>query len=171
MVRDHAFDLVQFDLPENISLVHALGPTGAKKVFVHHEIKSERVRSHTRARGVHYAYSRDLHGSLQAVEAGHLNAYDAVVVLTDADRQRLVNWLKVYPSRFTPRPLPSRMPSTSRSIALSDGFAVDKVLFSRAVCSIFPTMIAVEWLLENRLPQSLPPSLKLTLVYCRVSGT
>ena len=100
VVREHVFDLIQFDLPENISLVHTLGPVKAKKIFVHHEIKSERVRSHIDTRQVPSPYGRYLHGSLQAVEVGHLNAYDALVVLTDADRQRLVDRLKVNPSRL-----------------------------------------------------------------------
>ena len=151
VVREHVFDLIQFDLPENISLVHTVGPVKAKKIFVHHEIKSERVRSHIDTRRVPSPYGRYLHGSLQAVEVGHLNAYDALVVLTDADRQRLVDRLKVNPPVYTsPFAIPDALGLKVNRAA--DEFAVDKVIFLGPY-QHFPNYDGVEWLLENVYPK------------------
>jgi glycosyltransferase involved in cell wall biosynthesis len=154
VVREHAFDLIQFDLPENISLVHTVGHLGAKKIFIHHEIKCERIRSHIAARRVPGHYGRYLHGSLQAIEVGHLNAYDALVVLTDADRQRLADRLKVNPPVYTsPFAIPDSLElGVNRT---PDEFVVDKIIFLGPY-QHFPNYDAVEWLLENVYPKVHP---------------
>jgi glycosyltransferase involved in cell wall biosynthesis len=154
VVDENDFDLVQFDLPDNIGLVHALGPTGAKKVFVHHEIKCERVRTHMVARGLDTPNVRCFHGCLQAVETGHLNAYDAVIVLTEADRHRLTDRLRITPPvHVSPFAVPHAFDlGVNRS---AEDYRTDRLLFL-GPSQHFPNFDGVEWLMETVYPKVYP---------------
>ena len=161
LVEKSAFDLVQFDLPDNIGLAHALGPSRARRVFVHHEIKTERVRSHMAARGVNDAYTRYLHGSLQAVETGHLNAYDAVIVLTEEDKARLVDKLKIAPPvHVSPFAAPEAFDLGVNRCP--EDYSVERIIFL-GPSQHFPNFDSVEWLMEKVYPKVYP---KLERPWC-----
>ena len=91
-VASQGFDIVQVEFYDYLPLVYAL-PQQCKKVFVHHELRF--VRNEIEVKMFHKLLSTDIISleSKKAMELAALSAYDAVITLTDTDRDILKQYL------------------------------------------------------------------------------
>lgn len=79
------FDLIQCDLPINMGLASTIG-NRAKKLFVHHEIKYERVGQLISGKESDASQLKKLQKQLKKVEINKLNSFDAIQVFTAEDQ-------------------------------------------------------------------------------------
>jgi glycosyltransferase involved in cell wall biosynthesis len=91
-VCEQHFDIIQVEFYEYLPIVYAL-PKDSKKVFVHHELRF--VRNEIEINLFHKLLPTDIISleSKKAKELAALSAYDAVITLTDTDRDILKQYL------------------------------------------------------------------------------
>lgn len=89
IIKEKNTDVVQVEFYPYLSFVHKL-PDNVRKIFIHHEIRyirNKRLLANIRL----LKKEADFMEELRRKEIADLNAYDAVVTLTDVDRNELVN--------------------------------------------------------------------------------
>ena len=91
-IASQGFDIVQIEFYEYLPLVYAL-PEHCKKVFVHHELRFIRNEIEVRMFKTMLPIDIMLMEKKKAEELAALSAYDAVVTLTDIDRDILKDYL------------------------------------------------------------------------------
>lgn len=88
IVRQKQPDLIQVEFYPYLKVIDLL-QTSAPKVFIHHELR--RVRNERFLQGIRLTKSEQrLRDFIASEETSDLNKYDAVVALTDVDRQTLL---------------------------------------------------------------------------------
>lgn len=92
LISSKGFDIVQVEFYDYLQLVYVL-PKTTKKVFVHHELRF--VRNENELQFFKHPKFTDhiLFEELKWKEIGALNAYDAVVTLTEIDKDILCRYL------------------------------------------------------------------------------
>ncbi|MBK5721225.1 glycosyltransferase family 4 protein [Dysgonomonas sp. Marseille-P4677] len=93
VIRSNKFDLIQVDFFELIDIVNIL-PSNIKSVFIHHEIRYVRAYQELNLLQDARPFDNYLFNSLKKYEIENLNAYDAVVAMTDVDKKKLSEVLK-----------------------------------------------------------------------------
>jgi len=82
------FDLVQFDLPINMGLAEVV-KRRAKTLFVHHEIKFQRIKTSISGQESDLAALQELQGQVAQAECAKLNSFDAIQVFHSEDAEIL----------------------------------------------------------------------------------
>ncbi|GAB6122870.1 glycosyltransferase [Dysgonomonas termitidis] len=93
VVHSDKFDLIQIDFFELIDLVNIL-PENLKKVFIHHELRFVRALQELNLMETRIPKDYFLYNTIKKFEIANLNAYDAVVTLTNEDKEKLKTELR-----------------------------------------------------------------------------
>lgn len=88
IVSSEEFDLYQFEFYEAIDLVH-LVPQGKPKIFVHHEIKFQRLSRVAEVSGKSLSFKQYIIQSVKVTELAALKLYDAVITFSEVDNSIL----------------------------------------------------------------------------------
>jgi glycosyltransferase involved in cell wall biosynthesis len=150
LLNNKHFDLIQFDLPENLSLAVALNHISIKKLLIHHEIKYERIQSHLKARSLNDPYLIYLTKLIKNSEIFFLNQYDGIVVFTDNDKERLNNNPKVVPDVFV-SPFSVQTEDHGFYTEAKHTYKPNKIIFI-GPSQHFPNYDSVEWMINNLYP-------------------
>ena len=144
-VSSLGFDAIQVEFYEYLPLVYIL-PPNVRKIFVHHEIRFIRCKNEMSLFKRVEPSDTILYEKEKAMELGALSAYDAIVTLTETDKQILSRYLDgdkitVSPAitqtaSYTPRPFSP---------------ASDLVFVGSG--SHFPNMDAVLWFCREIVPK------------------
>lgn len=160
VIKKNKFDLIQVDFFELIGIVNVL-PPGIKKVFIHHEIRYVRAKCEFDLLKLHNSTDAYLYNYLKSFEIQSLNAYDAVVAMTDVDKDKLEQELRQ-----------DIIIATSPAIVeiehedLSKDFEFNNTLVFLGGSDHFPNYDAVDWFLSNCWEEVLKqkPSLQLNII-------
>lgn len=146
LIQAENFDIVQIELMPFIDLVLAL-PAPVKKVFVHHELAFARVHTEIST----YAnpcdvYAQYLLNFVKFRELSLLALYDAVLVFSEDDRQKLQKQLPAQHIAVNPFPV---LENEFVSYIGKD-YEVEKLVFVGGEMH-WPNKDAVEWYIESLL--------------------
>jgi len=89
IIEEKKIDTVQVEMLSHLALINTL-PTSVRKIFVHHElgfVRKSQILHEVEAN----QYYDSIAESLKIQEIGLLNKYDDVVVLSDTDREKLID--------------------------------------------------------------------------------
>jgi hypothetical protein len=90
IITINQIDIVQIEFMNNLSLACAL-PTSVKKVFVHHELRFSRHELFIKERNLTSSYYNYIYNYLKTEEIAFLSVYDAIITLSDTDKNKLQN--------------------------------------------------------------------------------
>lgn len=90
IIIEDNIEIVQTEFLNVLSLVFTL-PSKVKKVFVHHELGFVRNELEMNSLGGVSDYYRYMQKGLKYQEVSYLNQYDAVVTLSETDKQKLIS--------------------------------------------------------------------------------
>ncbi|MBL0055025.1 MAG: glycosyltransferase family 4 protein [Chitinophagaceae bacterium] len=88
LFEKRTFDLVQVEHIINLGLVNLI-PEKTKKIYIHPELFYQRMSQEIRALGHDDSYTRYLSEIIRTTELELLNRYDAVLTVSDEDKQTL----------------------------------------------------------------------------------
>lgn len=143
IVHTNKFDLIQVDFFGLIDIVNIL-PDDIKKVFINHEIRY--VRAEQELNLLQYPKPIDYFqfNSIKKYEIENLNAYDAIVTLTDVDNKKLADILRKDIIIQT-----SPVIVETKNEAVSDLFQFQNKLIYLGGYSHTPNLDGVDWFLTN----------------------
>jgi glycosyltransferase involved in cell wall biosynthesis len=142
-----SFDLVQVDFFLFSDLVHYF-PEDIKKVLVHHELKTARLKTYLQARSIKTGpYEKYFISYMSDLEIHVLRKFDAIITFSQIDKDKLserIDGSKVFVSPF---------PILDKSIlTIKDEDLVIRKLVYVGGDGHFPNRDAVEWFIEEILP-------------------
>jgi len=142
-INSNKFDLIQVDFFELINIVNIL-PENIKKVFIHHEIRYVRADREFSLLAERRPTDRYLLNYSKNYEIGCLNAYNAIVTVTDTDNEKLKNLLK---NDILIATSPAIMEIKERSY--DKDFRFNNKLIFLGGSDHFPNHDGVDWFLNN----------------------
>ncbi len=140
------FDLIQVDFIDTIAIGYFL-PKNTPKIFVHHEIKHRRLKSEYELLGQKDKGDLWFIENIKALEVSHLNTYDKVIVLTEIDKNRLVED-GVKSDLLTVSPLAIEL----KDKAVNQPFVFKNKLAFLGPDNHYPNLDGVDWFLEKIWP-------------------
>ncbi len=143
VIKSENYDLIQVDFFEYINMVNAL-PANIKKVFIHHELRYVREECEMRLFEKSKPMDYFLHNYSKSFEIGCLNNYDAVVTVTDVDKEKLKEELRE--DMFIES---SPAIIESKNMVLTDNFKFNNRLIFLGGSDHFPNLDAVDWFLKS----------------------
>jgi glycosyltransferase involved in cell wall biosynthesis len=145
--KENQFDTAIVDFIDLISIVHFL-PKNIKKLFVHHEIKYQRLQAEYTSIGEDNIADQWFINNIKALEVYHMNAYDRVLALSDLDKNRLEEaGVKSEKIRVSPA-----------AVEINDHDINKPFVFKNKLAFLgpdnhFPNLDGVDWFLENIWPK------------------
>jgi glycosyltransferase involved in cell wall biosynthesis len=141
IITKESFDIYQIEFFENLDLVNLL-PSHSKKIFVHHEIRYQRLLRSAILSLKDSSYTNYLCNIIKDVEITLLNKYDAVITFSETDNEILKKEVK---SRVVSIPFPilSKYFLSEKRIK-----QIDKVIFIGPE-NHYPNFDGVVWYIDN----------------------
>lgn len=138
-----SYDLIQVDFFEYINLVNAL-PADIKTVFIHHELRYVREECESNLFRKHTPMDLFLYNYTKSFEIQCLNQYDAVVTVTDVDKEKLQKELN-------PGIIIESSPAIidAKQVDFSGEFKFNDRLVFLGGSDHFPNLDAIDWFLNN----------------------
>jgi glycosyltransferase involved in cell wall biosynthesis len=148
VIIDDEIDIVQLEFFENLNLVEAI-PSSIKKIFVSHELRFARIKSHIEAKKIFSPFSNYILMLNKTIELSFLKKFDAVISFSEYDSLELQNALaeKGLKIRFATIPVPV-IDQDFQEIAKDPNATISKLIFIGGE-GHFPNKDAVEWFLET----------------------
>ncbi|SBW05899.1 glycosyltransferase [uncultured Dysgonomonas sp.] len=143
VIHSNEFDLIQVDFFGLIDIVNIL-PEDIKKVFIHHEIRYVRAYQELNLLQNPKPVAYYLFNSLKKYEIGNLNAYDAIVAMTDVDKAKLSDVLR---SDIKIATSPAIV--EVKDFEISEAFQFKNKLIYLGGSEHTPNLDAVDWFLNN----------------------
>jgi glycosyltransferase involved in cell wall biosynthesis len=135
------FDLVQFDLPINMGLASVVAGR-AKTLFVHHEVKFQRIATSLIGDEENFEDLLELQRSVEKVELELLESFDAVQVFSPEDKELLKDKLE-RPIYVCPFAL-----ADSQFIKPQDNESLERLIFIGSD-EHEPNLDAIQWFIQE----------------------
>lgn len=154
-IKSQEINLVEIDFNTFLPLIQVL-PPNVKKVFVQHEIqfvRNELTQCHQ------LPFEKFIYESLKSQEIANMNKYNAIITLTDIDKEKLINNhinVPIYSS-----------PACVSSISINkEHLYTDKNLTFIGGMGHYPNYHGINWFLENvwSILQHKIPNITLSII-------
>ena len=140
IIEDNKIDTVQVEMLSHLALINTL-PKSVRKIFVHHElgfVRKSQILHEVEANDYYYSIAE----SLKIQEIGLLNKYDDVVVLSNTDREKLIDaGVKV--------PVHTSLAIVKQPEVFNPQIDDYHTLFYIGPSKHKPNVFAIKWFLEN----------------------
>lgn len=141
-----SYDLIQIEFCEPLSLVHIL-PKSIKKLFVHYQIHYKVVQQEIETLDTSHPYYKYFLNSVKSQELHLLGKYDAIITLSENDRDTLQKELPHIPTYISPFPI--TLPDINEQAL---GSFHNKLVYLGGE-QHYPNKDAVEWFLTDIWPE------------------
>lgn len=143
VLENEKFNIIQVEFYENLALIHLIEKYSGKKVFIHHELRYVRNQTAMGKASNITTLDRFLYQKNFDREIATLNKYDAIVTLTDVDKNKLEDVGVKRPIYASPA-----------GIAMSNKFLTTLYEFNNKIVFVgpsvhFPNVQAVDWFLKD----------------------
>lgn len=154
-IKKQQIDLIEIDFNTFLPLIKIL-PSNVKKVFVQHEIqfvRNELSKSHLSIS------EKFIYESLKSEEIANMNKFNAIITLTDIDKEKLINNHITVPIYSSPACI------SSESIKKEHQYTNKNLVFIGGM-NHYPNFHGINWFLDNvwSLLQQKNPDITLSII-------
>jgi len=148
IIEEDRIDIVQIEFFENLNLVASI-PESVKKIFVCHESRFARIKSHIESKSINSSFTDYVFNLNKTIELSFLEKFDAIISFSEYDTLEIKEELEGRKNqpRLATIPFPV-LDQDFLQLDINHVEPIEKLVFIGAE-SHFPNKDAVEWFIDE----------------------